>query len=241
MNPEQKRALILDVVILLPADVRQRAIECSSALATLMDDDGARACFRLGAGFPGETEGSCEPHVSLFMLTVDEDEIDQVRTALDDVVPALAAFAAEATEYRFNREGAPELFYRRSDPWRRTQAAVIGAVEPLRRGRLRDHGPGGEVLADVVADGRPDDPALVRQLLRYGYDAVSDDHDDRFDPHVTLTWPRDEAFRVDLSALPRPSAFDGTVGEIGLYEMSPNGTCTRCRGTWALGAHAAAT
>ncbi|WP_163795808.1 hypothetical protein [Mycolicibacterium sediminis] len=228
--------MVLDVVMRLPHGVRTRSVDCSNALAALIDRRGGDACFRLGEEFPGVPGSVCEPHVSLFMLAVDEDDVEAVRTALGDAAREVASVRAEATEYRFNHEGAPEVFYARTDDWRRVQRAVVAAVEPLRRGRLRERGPGGENLADLLAAADPRDPAQVRQLREYGYDAVSDDRDDRFDPHVTLTWPRDESVRVDLSGLPEPSAFDGHLDEIGLYEMGPNGTCTKCRGIWALAA-----
>ena len=227
----------LDVVLVLPPPLRDLAIHHSNGLAELMDVDGG-ACFRLGTDFPGRRGGPCEPHVSLFMMAVADDEVDDVAVAVAGAAATVAPVAAEAVEYRYNGEGAPEVFFARSDGFRDVQRAVVAAAEPLRRGRLRAVGPGGESLAEVLDDPHPGDPARVRQLRRYGFDDVSDDLDDRFNPHVTLTWPRDESTRVPLDALPPVGKFSGVLGDLALYGMSPNGTCTTRYGAWTLtGAH----
>lgn len=225
----------LDVVLVLPTELRATTIGVSSALAELMDQTGSGAAFRLGEPFPGRDGGVCEPHVSVFMMAVEEAEIACVVDSLARLAPRVDLVDAIGSEYRYNGEGAPEAFFERSAQWRRLQRAVITDVEPLRRGRLREFGPGGEPLADIVAEPDPADAARVRQLQRYGYDAISDDTDDRFDPHVTLAWPKDEDFRVDLSGLPPINVFDCVLTDLALYEMSPNGTCTRDLGHWALG------
>ena len=143
---------------------------------------------------------------------------------------------ATASEHRYNGEGAPELFYRRADDFRRVQRGVVAVAEPLRKGRVRALDPGGKPLAAVLADPDPHDPVRVEQLRRYGFDDISDDVHDRFNPHVTLTWPRDESFRVDMSDLPAATAFSGRLTEVALYGMSPHGTCTTDHGHWTLGA-----
>jgi hypothetical protein len=114
----------------------------------------------------------------------------------------------------------------RSSAWFRVQRAVIEAVEPLRRGRLRAVGPAGDRLPDIVAGRAAAPAAVVRQLVRYGYDEVTDDEDDRFRPHITLCWPTDPTARVDLRHLPDPRVYTGSLATLGVYGMSPFGTCT---------------
>lgn len=223
----------LDVVFVLPRRLRQLAVTCSNQLADEMEAPGG-AAFRLGANFPGQSDGPCEPHVSMFMMAVEDREVDEVGAALAEAVRACAPVAATATEYRHNHEGAPEVFFALNDGFRAVQRAVVSAAEPLRRGRLRERGPGGEPLAAILDDPHPEDPARVRQLRRYGFDDVSDDKDDRFNPHVTLAWPRDETSRTDLFVLPAVEEFSGELDEVALYGMSPNGTCTTRYGAWTL-------
>lgn len=225
----------LDVVLVLPTSVRKLAIRSSRDLADLMDENDSGACFRLGEHFPGQHDGPCEPHISMFMMAVEDHEIGEVAAALAMVVPGLAPVPATAQEYRYNGEGAPELFYARSDEFRRVQRGVVAAAEPLRRGRLRALDPGGKPLAAVLDDPNPHDPDRVHQLQRYGFDDISDERHDRFNPHVTLTWPRDERFRFELSGLGPAGEFNGLLTDVALYAMSPNGTCTAHHGTWALG------
>ena len=223
----------LDVVLVLPLPLRRVAVDYSNRLADLMEADGG-AAFRLGEDFPGQDDGPCEPHVSMFMMAVEEDEVPSVLAAVGRAVATVAPFVATAEEYRFNGEGALEVFFTRSDGFRSVQRTVVSAAEPLRRGRLRQYGPGGEPLAEILDDPSPKDPARVRQLERYGFDDVSDETDDRFNPHVTLTWPRDEDSRVDLAVLPPIQDFSGVLSDVAVYGMSPNGTCTTRYGSWTL-------
>jgi hypothetical protein len=71
-------------------------------------------------------------------------------------------------------------------------------------------------------------------LLTYGYDEIADPRDDRFRPHVTVAWPSDKAFRVDLDGLPRPGAFDGVLAHLAVFGMRAYGTCTRRYGGYTL-------
>ncbi|WP_162938470.1 hypothetical protein [Mycobacterium kyogaense] len=223
----------MDVVLILPPPLRDLSVASSNQLADAMTDVGG-AAFRLGRPFPGRDDGPCEPHISLFMMAVDATEVVELAAAVADAARTVAPVAASAVEYRHNHEGAPEVFFARSDEFRAVQRAVIAAAEPLRRGRIRELDPGGKPLAAVLDDPNPDDPARVRQLRTYGFDDVSDDQDDRFNPHVTLTWPVDETSRVDLATL-RPAAdFSGLLTDVALYGMAPNGTCTRRFGSWTL-------
>jgi hypothetical protein len=225
--------ITVDVVLTLPPPLRELSVATSNQLADAMSGSGG-AAFRLGEVFPGRADGPCEPHISLFMMAVDATEVPEVAAAVADAARSVPPIAASAVEYRSNREGAPEVFFARSDEFRAVQHAVITAAEPLRRGRIRELDPGGNPLAAVLDDPHPKDPARVRQLRAYGFDDVSDEQDDRFHPHVTLTWPVDETSRVDLATL-RPAAdFSGRLTDVALYGMAPKGTCTRRYGSWTL-------
>lgn len=233
MRSTSLSVITLDVVLILPPPLRELAVATSNALARAMSDAGG-AAFRLGDEFPGRAEGPCEPHISLFMMAVDACEAPDVAAAVADAARAAAPVTASAIEYRHNHEGAPEVFFARSDEFRAVQRAVIARAEPLRRGRIRELDPGGNPLAAVLDDPDPKDPARVRQLRTYGFDDVSDEQDDRFNPHVTLTWPVDETSRVDLTDLPPAADFSGLLTDVALYGMAPNGTCTRRYGSWTL-------
>ncbi|TQM85596.1 hypothetical protein FHX81_8090 [Saccharothrix saharensis] len=228
----------LDVVALLPPRLNDIALELSDRLARDMRAGGHRSRFRLGEPFDGGPPGPCAPHVSLFMLAVDDAEIGAVVDATRDVAAGLPALAAVGEEYRHNPVGAPELYFRRTADWIGLQRAVLEAVEPLRRGRLREVDPAGERIADVLADPAAD-PARRRQLARFGYDEVTETWppgaDDRFNPHVTLAWPEDPRFRVDLGGLPAATAFRGTLPGLAVYGMSPYGTCTTLYGLAPFG------
>lgn len=170
------------------------------------------------------------------MLTVDEAEISDVTHAVGQLAKTLPAIDAEAVEYLHNPYGALEVHFRKSAAWRTLQQAVITAVEPLRRGRLREVDPSGTCIRDLLADESQDD-SRRQQLLRYGYDEVADEPaggHDRFSPHVTLVWPDDPHFRFTLEGLPSASAFSGLLAELAVFGMNAYGTCTKNYGGFSL-------
>jgi hypothetical protein len=219
----------VDVVLLLPDGIRERACSLSRSLAARMAEQGSRSHFRLGDPYPGLPGGACEPHFSLFMLRIDDTEIGPVLDAVAAVATSGVPVAAEADAYRHNPFGAPELHFHRSAGWAALQQAVVAAIEPLRRGRLRDVDPAGVNIESTIGRLTDTQPhgAELRQLLAYGYDEIVDERDDRFSPHVTLAWPVDADFRVGLEGLPAPESFTGVLRELAVFGMSPFGTCTR--------------
>jgi len=208
---------------------------CSEFLSERMGA-GTSSHFQLGKPFPGQGAEHCEPHVSLFMLTVDEEEINGVTCAMEQLARTLPALDAEGEEYRHNPYGALEVHFTRSAAWRALQRAVINVLEPLRRGRLREVDPSGTRIRDLVDNAQQDD-SRRQQLLRYGYDEVADESHgghDRFSPHVTLVWPRDPDFRMALQGLPSARVFSGLLTELAVFGMSAYGTCTKNYGTFSL-------
>jgi hypothetical protein len=236
---------VLDVVAVLPAELHQSALELSDQLARRMQVHGSRSHFRLGDPFGPGAGGACEPHVSLFMLAADKDDIEAVVSATRQLATTLPPLVADGEQYRHNPFGAPELYFRKTAGWIKLQQAVIAAVEPLRRGRLRETDPSGARIQDVLEDPH-EDPARRSQLARFGYDEVTEEWHpagggphNRFNPHVTLAWPVDPASRVDLAGLPPAREFSGMLSELAVYGMSPYGTCTTFYGSVPLAARAA--
>ncbi|MGH3827334.1 MAG: hypothetical protein ACRDQX_09200, partial [Pseudonocardiaceae bacterium] len=204
---------------------------------------GSASHFQLGKQFPGAggEHGAggelCEPHVSLFMLAVDEVEVNEVVHVVERLAKTLPALDAKGMEYRHNPYGAVEVYFVKSRAWRALQHAVIRSVEPLRRGRLREVDPSGTRIRDLL-DNTSRQDSRRQQLLRYGYDEVDDEENggiDRFNPHVTLAWPRDHDCRVALGGLPAPRSFSGPLTELAVFGMSAYGTCTKNYGVFALG------
>jgi hypothetical protein len=230
--------LSLDVVLMLPEILRVRAITHSEFVSEKIAAGGSASFFRLGKRFPGEDGGLCEPHVSLFMLAVDETEVDGVTRAVENLAKTLLPLAAEGMEYRHNSHGALEVYFSKSMAWNRLQRAVIMSVEPLRRERLRETDPSGARIRDLLDSSLVED-SRRRQLVRYGYDEVADEENggcDRFNPHITLAWPRDRRCRVGFHGLPDPRLFSGMLTELGVFGMSAYGTCTKNYGVFSLGA-----
>lgn len=228
----------VDIVLLMPKNVRTLAASCSGLVSERMEAAGTASHFQLGEPFPGRGGECCEPHVSLFMLAVDEVEVNEVVNVVERMAKTLPPVDAEGAKYGHNPYGALEVYFTKSDAWRALQHAVIISVEPLRRGRLREVDPSGARIRDLVDHAPPED-SRRQQLVRYGYDEVADqDHDgrDRFNPHVTLAWPHDRDYRVALDGLPDPDQFSGLLTDLAVFGMSPYGTCTKNYGVFSLGA-----
>lgn len=164
-------------------------------------------------------------------------EVNEVVYVVERLAKTLPALDAEGAEYRHNPHGAVEIYFKKSRAWHALQRAVIMSVEPLRRGRLREVDPSGARIRDLVSDTSPED-SRRQQLLRYGYDEVADEVNgghDRFNPHVTLAWPRDPDYRVAFDGLPAPRSFSGLLTELAVFGMSAYGTCTKNYGVFSLG------
>lgn len=226
----------VDIVLVMPEVLSMQAIACSELASEKMRAGGSASYFQLGKPFPGGSGEYCEPHVSLFMLTVDEAEVNEVTHVVERLAQTLPALDAEGAEYRHNPHGALEVYFTRSEAWRALQRTVIKSVEPLRRGRLREIDPSGMRIRDLVDNASREDSGR-QQLLKYGYDEVADEENgghDRFNPHVTLAWPRDTDCRISLDGLPAPRSFSGPLTELAVFGMSAYGTCTKNYGVFSL-------
>jgi hypothetical protein len=233
--------LTVDVVLLLPDRLRGPAVRASALLADRLRAAAHPSAFHLDEPFAGdfagrtEQDGVCEPHVSLFMLRLNERDIGALLTALRAATEGLPPVRARGQVWRHNPQGAPELHFHSSAQWTAVQEAIVRAAEPLRRG-LRESDPSGASPADLIERLRIDDPdgAQLAQLDRYGYDEITDDAAQRFSPHVTVAWPTSYC-RVDLDVVPAPSACRAELSRMAVYGMAPYGTCVRPLGSWALG------
>lgn len=226
----------LDVVLIMPDKLRKQAIACSEFLSEQIRAGGSSSHFQLGKPFSDSGGEDCEPHASLFMITVDEGEVNEVIYTVEQLAKTRPAVDAGGVEYRHNPYGALEVHFTKSAAWRDLQRAVITSVEPFRRGRLRDVDPSGTRIGDLVGNASQDD-SRRQQLLKYGYDEVADESPgghDRFSPHVTLAWPHDPDFRVTLNGLPSAGVFSGQLTELAVFGMSTYGTCTKNYGTFSL-------
>jgi hypothetical protein len=226
--------LTIDVALLLPSRLRATAVAAGELLADRMADRGQASAFRLDQPFPGLAGGICEPHVSLFMLRLEEPRIGLLLDALDPVAKRLLPVAARGKEWRHNPQGAPELHFHSSPEWVRLQRAVVATAEPLREG-LRDADPSGAAPAQTIKRLQQQDPgsSQLDQLIHYGYDEITDDVADRFSPHITVAWP-ELPFDVDLHGLPAAADCGGKLVELAVFGMGPNGTCIRLFKTFAL-------
>src|SRR5262249_31547245 len=119
--------ITLDVVLVLPEHLRARAVACSEFVSEKMRSGGSAAHFRLGELFPDAGQEPCEPHVSLFMLTVDEAEVNDVALVVERLATTLRPLDAKAVEYQYNPHGAVEVYFAKSPAWSALQRSVIAS------------------------------------------------------------------------------------------------------------------
>jgi hypothetical protein len=234
--------VVLDIVLLLPDKLRAQAVSLSARLSSGMRDLGHGSHFLLGEPYPHSHNGvgPCEPHVSIFMLAVQEPDLPAVMSATSSVARRHVELPALGQHFRHNPHGAPELYFRKSREWVELQMAVIDAVEPLRGGLLRPTDPSGADIRLLLTDPTQDRDRRD-QLARFGYDEITerwpptdDGRADRFNPHVTFAWPTAAEPKVPLTELPPAADFSGVLTELGVFGMSPYGTCTRAYSVFPL-------
>jgi hypothetical protein len=205
-EPEDKR-LVLDVVLMPPADVARRSIQMSTTLAPY------------GTEFVLD-DVTLFGHLSMYMGGFEPAAVPRAVGVLTELAAATPPLELTAERYLQDVEqGMIEVAYRKTPAVTDLQERIIAGFNPLRTG-LRHADPVGRVLAEWL----PATTGETRSNLdSYGYDEIGG----LFRPHVTFTRFRRRDLLVDLASLPPLEQFSGTFGRLGLYEMGEHGTCTR--------------
>ena len=199
---EPMNSIPCDVVLLPNDELGQKAIYASQLLKTY------NSFFTLEIG-------KFYPHMSLYMLQLNEDDIRKIEVELSKISNDFHVFIAKATTYSLGEGfgvGYVDPEYEATVELHDLQQKVIEVINPLRSG-MRES----DIAKMQDATG-----IKLENLQKYGYPAIGK----LFRPHITLTRLKEHRAEV-LDVLPEINTFDGTFDRIGLFVMGENGTCIK--------------
>jgi len=199
-------AMACDVVLLPTPELGGAAINMSRKLSV------HQTLYVLNAAGPF-------PHVSLYMVQLQDAMIGQAKAQLAGIAANNAALRLTAARYD-QTEGYIDADYGRLPSLVDLQMEVIDAINPLRDGlRKQDRAR------------LPTDTGIVRaNIEQYGYRGVGD----LFRPHLSLTRFANGS-AIDVAELPSPDVLSGLFVALGLFQMGDNGTCVRQIASFPLG------
>lgn len=151
------------------------------------------------------------PHVSLYMLQLNNDNLDEVARILEKIAGGSVVIEATTNRYHYENEYV-DIEYVRTKEFSELQDRIIKKLNPVRDG-LRDIDE--KRLESVGGEEK-------ENIQKYGYRSVGN----QFHPHLTFTRFSSDQQDV-LQILPSQTIFNGKYEAIGLYEMGDNGTCVR--------------
>ncbi len=193
-----------DVVLLPETKIALEAIKASEELAS------HKTCFTLN----NET---CFPHVSLYMLNLDTEGLEEAKKILGVIASKNKKLEAVAADYHYSHEYL-DIEYDGSK-LAVVQNQVLEKLNPFRKGlRQKDT----ERLINATGEAKDN-------LLKYGYKYINN----LFRPHLTLTRFKNEQAQLP-NALPAKDLFSGELTELGIFEMGEHGTCVNKINTWDL-------
>lgn len=164
-------------------------------------------------------DGEFYPHVSVYMLQLRTEDIDEAGKRLSEIAKATTGLSLRAQKY-WQARGFIDAEYEKPKLLSEFQDQVIGTLNPLRDGMIAEEA------------GRMHEASGLRleNYKQYGWNAIGE----LFRPHLTLTCFKNDE---DISTLELPdiSLFDSTFSKIGLFELGSNGTCIRKIDEFKLG------
>ena len=190
-----------DVVLLPDVEVSKRAVYVSQNLSGY-----GETYFTL-------SPGTFEPHLSVYMLAIDEKDIPQVLHLLGIVAKNIGIVHGLATHYDSGR-GYVGVQYDVSSEFLRLQRKVVDALNPIRTG-LPETSRKKEYMSDINAE----------NIRKYGWASVGS----QYFPHITFTrFTLAEVAEQNVSnIIELPHMFSGAFTKLALFEMGDNCTARR--------------
>jgi len=158
------------------------------------------------------------PHVSLYMLQLNENSLDKALNLLTSIAKELKPIKVVTSEYHYESEYI-DVEYEKSEILEIAQMKVVQSLNSVRDG-LREK----DKARLETSEGEE-----LNNLLTYGYRSIGK----AFHPHLTFT--RFVASHKDIkSDLPDIKLFEGVYSKLAIFELGDNGTCVHEIKSWEL-------
>jgi 2'-5' RNA ligase len=190
-----------DIVIFPPDSIRAKAIELSDHLSQF------DTYIRLSKNGP-------YPHISLYQAEFPLVNLDKVKTKLTEYVKSKKIFSISPIDqvYQPGGRGYLEVQYPPVGKLLELHQEVIELLNPLREDLMRE-------AEKARFDSLPEDQQ--ENIKKWGYSFTGP----YFRPHITLARLKDES-PAALASLDKKD-FSFNVGQIGIFELGPHGTCVQ--------------
>lgn len=194
-------------IVILPQSVITNK---ATLLSKQLEDYGTYFTLKVGAYYP---------HVSLYMVQLNAESIDEVKDKLLNIAQNTSKIKLIADAYH-QEGGYIDINYSRHSAIDRLQMIVIDVINPIRDGLREKDKARLETATGIERD----------NIENFGYRSIGE----LFAPHLTLTRFRD-SLPMATDNLPEISEFDTIFLKLALFEMGDNGTCVRKIAEFTLG------
>lgn len=188
---------LYDVVLVPPKHIAAKAIEASRQVESL----GTKFTLQDGVLFP---------HLSLYIVQLDDSNLDKVQSILQKLAQKIAAIEMNPKAYSYIMDFL-FLEYETNAKVRKLHEAVIDEIAPLRDGMP----PKDAARLDTLPDKQK------QNLEQFGWRFAGD----LYHAHISITRFIEKQDIVNLK-LPDAANFAGQFDRLGLFEVGENGTCT---------------
>lgn len=189
---------LYDVVLVPPKHIAAKAIEVSRQLESL----GTKFTLQDGVLFP---------HLSLYIVQLDDSNLDKVQTILQKIAQKTAAIEMNPKGYSCIMDFL-FLEYETNAKVRKLHEAVVGEIAPLRDGMP----PKDRARLATLPDKQK------KSLEQFGWRFAGD----LYQAHISIT-KFNYKQNINSLKLPDTASFAGQFDILGLFEVGENGTCTR--------------
>ena len=167
---------------------------------------------------------NCFPHITVYPPEYPESNMDTILAAVDSTVSKIRSFVLEIESVEVT-DGWIGLHFSKNESIINLHVALIEALNPLRRGRIREKYTK-QTYRDVARGN------TMSYIEQYGFPGVMQ----YYEPHLTLSYIRGEADVTAIKAFVESELRfrEVTVASLGVFESGAFGTVARLRQQFEL-------
>lgn len=164
--------------------------------------------------------GKFYPHLSLYMMLMDECKVSELSTLVGDIAAEHAEFGMLSTCF-YQSHGYIFIDYMATEEIVNLQSRVLEGANLLREKGLTKEMQQKIQLSSGIE---------CQNLETYGYEYIGE----LFRPHITFTKLKIDSVPNIDSILPDKKSFSGIFNKIGIFELGKYGTCIKPIATFKL-------